>query len=330
MSVEKILVIGSNSFSGATFAAHALNAGAEVVGMSRSPEPSDVFLPYKWVPHGRFRFYALDLNRDLDGIMKVVNEFKPEFVVNFAAQSMVPQSWQNPEHWFMTNVVSMVKLHDRLRACDFIQKYVQISTPEVYGNTSGLVREEAPYHPSTPYAVSKAACDMSLMAYFKAYGFPVVFTRAANVCGPGQQLYRIIPRAVFCILSGEKLKLQGGGHSIRSFIHMKDVSEGTLRAARLGKPGEIFHLATHRQISIRDLVQKICDSMGASFEDCVEVSEGRLGLDAAYLLDYSKARRELGWEPVISLEGIIAETVEWMKKRWPEIQQQPRDYVHKP
>ncbi|HBA84529.1 MAG TPA: dTDP-glucose 4,6-dehydratase [Verrucomicrobia bacterium] len=330
MSREKILVIGSNSFSGASFVGYALQDGAEVVGTSRSPEPSDVFLPYKWVPHDRFTFHQLDLNIHLDETMELVNSFKPDYVVNFAAQSMVPQSWQHPEHWYMTNVVSMVKLHDRLRKCDFIKKYVQISTPEVYGNTSGLVGEDTPYNPSTPYAASKAACDMSLMTFVKAYGFPVVFTRAANVCGPGQQLYRIIPRTIFCIMAGEKLKLQGGGVSVRSFIHMKDVSSGTLQAARAGQAGEIFHLSTDRRISIRDLVQMICDVMGESFDKHVEVAEGRLGLDAAYLLDYAKARKQLGWEPVVSLETIISDNVDWMRKNWDEIRRQPRDYIHKP
>lgn len=326
---EKILVIGSNSFSGASFAAHVLKAGAEVMGVSRSPEPSDVFLPYKWIPHDSFSFYQLDLNHDLEAIMERVNEFRPGYVVNFAAQSMVAQSWEYPEHWFTTNVVSMVKLHDRLRKCDFLKKYVHISTPEVYGSTEGTVREDTPYNPSTPYAVSKAACDMSLTTFFRAYDFPVVFTRAANVCGPGQQLYRIIPRAIFCILSGEKLQLQGGGSSVRSFIHIRDVSEGTFRAARDAEPGSIYHLSTERCVSIRQLVEEICRQMNVSFDDHVDIVESRLSQDATYLLDCTKARAELKWEPVTSLEEIIRETIDWVKNNWDEIQRQPTQYVHK-
>lgn len=326
----RFLVLGSNSFSGATFVAHVLQQGGEVVGISRSPEPSPVFLPYKWTAHERFSFYAYDLNHDLDAILAVVKSFRPEYVINFAAQSMVPQSWQNPDHWFTTNVLSMVRLHERLRTCDFLKSYVNISTPEVYGNTRGVVTEDAPYNPSTPYAVSKAACDMSLMTYVKAYGFPAVFTRAANVCGPGQQLYRIIPRTVFCILSGEKLRLEGGGRSTRAFIDMRDVSEGTLRTALFARPGSIYHLSTDRRVSIIDLVALICENMKASFDSCVQVAEGRLGLDAEYSLDFSRARAELNWEPRIALEQIIADTREWMQANWTEIQRQPRSYIHKP
>jgi dTDP-glucose 4,6-dehydratase len=325
-----MVVIGSNSFSGAHFVAHALEAGAEVVGISRSPETAPVFLPYAWGSRERFQFHALDLNCDLDRIMEVVEKFQPAFVVNFAAQSMVAQSWEHPEHWFMTNTVSMVRLHDRLRKCAFLKKYVQVSTPEVYGNTSGLVKEDAPLNPSTPYAVSKAACDMSLVSFHRAYGFPAAFTRAANVCGPGQPLYRILPRTILSILTGRKLKLEGGGTSVRSFIHIRDVCEGTLRVARRGRPGEVYHLATGRSVTIRELVEMICRQMGVRFSDCVELAPARRGQDAAYLLDCTKAREELGWSPRISLEDTIVETIEWAQKNLEALKAQPQEYVHKP
>ncbi len=327
---EKHIVIGSNSFSGASYVGYLLAQGAEVVGISRSAEPSEVFLPYKWNAHERFRFCQMDLNHDLGRIVEVVDEFRPNYVINFAAQGMVAQSWDCPEHWFMTNTVAMVNLHDELRKCSFLKKFVQVSTPEVYGSTEGVIKEDAPYNPSTPYAVSKTACDMSLMAFHKAYDFPVVFTRAANVCGPAQQLYRILPRTIFCILSKEKLQLQGGGTSVRSFIHIRDVAEGTLRVTRDGAPGSVFHLSTDRQISIRELVEEVCRQMDADFDKHVEVAEERLGKDAAYLLDCSEAREGLGWVPAISLEDTIGETIEWMRSRWGEIQHQPRQYTHKP
>ena len=148
--MEKILVVGSNSFSGASFVAHALETGAEVIGVSRSQEPSRVFLPYRWIPseaQQRFKFYPIDINLHLDVLMGILDQFRPRYVVNFAAQSMVAESWQNPDHWMMTNVVSTVRLHERLRHCDFIEKYVHISTPEVYGCCSGLVPENTHYNP---------------------------------------------------------------------------------------------------------------------------------------------------------------------------------------
>ena len=325
---EKIVVIGSNSFSGASFLPYAIDDGFEVVGVSRSKEPDSVFLPYKYLG-GEIEFHQLDLNHDLDKIMTLINSKKPEYVVNFSAQSMVAQSWDHPDHWFQTNVVSTVLFHDRLRRCDFLKKYVHISTPEVYGSCEGYIKENNSYYPSTPYAVSRAAADMSLHTFFNSYQFPVVFTRAANVYGPGQQLYRIIPRTILFIKLGKKLQLHGGGVSERSFIHMQDVSDATLRIMKQASPGEIFHIATNDSITIRNLVEMICDVMGVHFEDHVTVTEELMGKDSAYLLDSSKARRTLGWKDQVSLKEGILTVLQWIEKNLDILQQQPFDYVHK-
>lgn len=327
---EKIVVIGSNSFSGASFTDYVLEEGLTAIGMSRSCEPASVFLPYQKRAGATFRFYQLDLNHDLPEIMSVINKFRPDYVVNFAAQSMVAESWQHPEHWFQTNIVATVKFHDQLRQAGYLKKYVHISTPEVYGNCEGLIQEHTYYNPSTPYAVSRAAADMSLATFCKTYSFPAVFTRAANVYGPGQQLYRIIPRTILFFLTGRTLQLHGGGHSLRSFIHIRDVADGTLRVARHSTPGEIYHFSTSRNITIRALVEMIADQLGISFADRVEMVDERPGKDAAYLLDSSKARDKLGWQDQISLEQGIEETIAWVKDNLSALQQMPCDYIHKP
>jgi len=327
---DKIAVIGSNSFSGSNFVDYLLDNEIDVIGISRSPEPIPVFLPYKKHKNSKFKFCQLDLNHNLDEIIDVITDCKADYVVNFAAQGMVAQSWQHPEHWFQTNAVANVMLHDRLRKLDFLKKYVHISTPEVYGSCEGLVKENTDYNPSTPYAVSRAAADMSLMSFVKAYDFPVAFTRSANVFGSGQQLYRIIPRTILYFLIGKKLQLHGGGHSVRSFIHIRDVADGTLRVARNAEPGDIFHFSTSRNISIRAVVEMIAEQLNISFEDNVEIVGERLGKDAAYLLDNSKAKEKLGWEPKISLEQGIEGTIKWIKDNLEIIKQQPLDYIHKP
>lgn len=327
----KFLVIGSNSFSGASFVDYLLEQGAEVVGTSRSPEPGRAFLPYRW--HGKdnaFRFHRLDLNHDLDGITALLNDERPQYVVNFAAQSMVGESWKNPDHWFMTNVVSTVRLHERLRHLDFLEKYVHVTTPEVYGSTQGFIREDAPFNPSTPYAVSRAAADMSLRTYFDAYRFPVVFTRAANVYGPGQQLYRIVPRTILFVLLGRKLQLHGGGTSRRSFIHMRDVSDATLRIARQGPSGETFHISTNEIVTVRELVERICAKLSVPFESSVEVVGERLGKDAVYMLDSTKLRAQLGWQDGINLEQGLDECIAWVKTNLDALKHEPFEYVHKP
>jgi len=330
---ERIAIIGSNSFSGASFVRYCLEEGYEVLGASRSEESARCFLPYRWLPpelQREFRFVRCDLNHDVEPLIEALTEFRPPWIVNFAAQSMVADSWRSPEDWYQTNVVANVRLHDRLRKCSWLRKYVHVSTPEVYGSTGGLVDENAPFNPSTPYAASRAACDLHLRTFFNQYKFPVVWTRAANVYGPGQQLYRIIPRTILSIRLGEKLSLHGGGLSVRSFIHIRDVADATLRLAESAPPGETYHLSTSHNISIRELVEKICRQMGADFSAIVQVTEERPGKDAAYLLDSTKARTTLGWSDRITLESGLCETVRWVEDYLAELRRQPFDYIHKP
>lgn len=332
MSVSnRFLVIGSNSFSGAWFVKGLLDRGCEVIGVSRSQEPHAVFLPYKpLADSSRFRFVQIDINHQLEELVALVKAFEPAYVVNFAAQGMVAQSWETPEHWYQTNVVGQVKLHDQLRRLPFIRKYVHVSTPEAYGSTEGWIRESFQFAPSTPYAVSRAACDLHLMSFYRAYKFPVCFTRAANVYGPGQQLYRIIPRAMLYARLGKKMQLHGGGHSIRSFIHMEDVVDATYRVALDGVPGDSYHISTYQTISIRDLVQKVAEMTGVPFAELAQVSEDRLGKDQAYLLDSAKIRDELGWSSRIELDEGLAQTLAWIDANLDTLKSLPFDYIHKP
>lgn len=245
--MSKVLVLGSNSFSGASFCSFLVQQGIDTVGASRSPELDEVYLPYRWgSPSGNFRFEQIDLNHDLDELIALINKERFSTIVNFAAQSMVGQSWDHPEDWMTTNVVSGAKLAEKLRHLDFLDKYVHVTTPEVYGSTDGWIKEDTPFNPSTPYAVSRAAGDMTFKIYHEAFDLPIVSTRAANVYGQGQRLYRIIPRTILSILTDKKLQLHGGGVSTRSFIHMDDVSPATWAIAQEGTIGETYHISTPR------------------------------------------------------------------------------------
>ena len=328
--METVFVIGSNSFSGASFVGFALQQGVKVIGTSRSEEPIPAMLPYKWRDHSNFAFHKLDLNTELEGIEALLHSVKPKHVVNFAAQSMVGESWKSPQDWFMTNVVSTVKLHDSLRKCNFLERYVHVSTPEVYGSCSGFVDENFPFNPSTPYAVSRAAADMSLRTFRAAYDFPVVTTRAANVYGPGQQLYRIIPRTILFILLGRRLQLHGGGVSTRSFIHMSDVSDATWRIMLRGNNGDTYHISTNEVVSIKGLVERICQKLGVNFDDHVEVVGERMGKDSAYHLDSTKLRTELGWSDHVSLDAGLNECIAWVRNNIEALKVSSYDYSHKP
>jgi dTDP-glucose 4,6-dehydratase len=325
-----VCVIGSNSFSGASYCKFLLEQGYQVIGISRSLEPVDALLPYSWVNGAnKVNFFQLDINHDLAQIENLFDKLKPSHIYNFAAQSMVGQSWDYPEHWFMTNVVSTIKLHNMLRYKDYLDKYIHISTPEVYGSCSGYIDESQVFNPSTPYAVSRAAADMSLKTFFDVHQFPVISTRAANVYGEGQQLYRIIPRTILYILLGKKLSLHGGGHSELSFIHIDDVSNATHLIAQQGIIGDCYHIATNSTVTIRQLVELVCQEMSADFDEVCQVTDDRKGKDAAYLLNSEKIRNELTWSDKISLEQGISRTIQWAKTNLNYLKKQPLDYIHK-
>jgi len=327
--MDTVLVIGSNSFSGASFVKFLIEKGYFVIGISRSQEPNKVFLPYRWRDSSSFKFYSYDLNKNFEEIVNLLKDYKPSYVVNFSAQSMVAESWISPEDWFMTNVVSTIKLHDVLRKSNFLKRYVHFSTPEVYGSCSGFVKEDFVFNPSTPYAVSRAAADMSLKTFYNAYNFPVVTTRAANVYGPGQQLYRIIPRTILFILLGRKLKLHGGGASTRSFIHINDVSDATYKIMKNGRNGDTYHISTNEVISIRNLVESICNKLNVNISEHIEYAEDRVGKDSAYHLDSNKIRNELNWSEAISLDKGINDCIDWVNENFETLKKQPFEYLHK-
>lgn len=326
----KICVIGSNSFSGSNFADHCLTEGHAVLGVSRSELPHPSFLPFTTNRNNElFRFERVDLNSDLTKLKGLCEEYKPDLVVNFSAQSMVGQSWEVPEDWYATNVLSLSKLINMLSGIKTMKRYVHVTTPEVYGSTPDWIKEGAEFNPSTPYAVSRAAGDMHLRIMAKFKDFPVVFTRAANVYGPGQQLYRVIPKALLSAKLGKVFPLHGGGISRRSFIHIKDVSRATLMIADRGKLGEDYHISTEKLVTIRQVVDAAFALYGKELKLEESVAPERLGKDAGYFLDSTKLRTELDWHPVRSLEDGLKETKTWVDQNARVLSHMRWEYAHK-
>ena len=327
---KPILVLGSNSFSATSFIDYMLTAGYKVIGASRSTEIAPAFRPYKSNSNlNNFSFLQIDLKVGAGAIAEIVKRNQIEFIFNFAAQSMVAQSWDYPEHWYQTNVVALAELGNVLLKEKSIKKFVHFTTPEVYGSTSGWLKEGFDFSPSTPYAVSRAAGDWHLKCMFENYGFPVIFTRAANVYGPGQQLYRIIPRTILAALLGQKLPLHGGGKSIRSFIHIDDVSSALEAVLKTGVTGDTYHISTESLNSISDLVETLANLLNVDFEELIERGPERPGKDFAYQLSSEKIRRELGWSDRIDLNTGLADTLKWAQLHLDDIRGLPIDYEHK-
>ncbi|MDP3920162.1 MAG: GDP-mannose 4,6-dehydratase [Candidatus Omnitrophota bacterium] len=329
MGKETVAVIGSNCFTGSHVVDRLLqDKDLRGIGLSRSPEKKDFFLPYKSRAEADFQFFQVDLNRQSEELIRILDEFEPSTVINVAALSEVALSNFQPMDYFDTNTMGVVKLCSQLRERSYLKRYVHISSAEVYGSCPEPLLESAPLNPSTPYAVSKAAGDMYLQTLYKNFDFPMMLIRSTNVYGRHQQLFKIIPRTIIYLKQGKTLELHGGGMAVKTWLHIRDVSEGIYQAMKKGKPGEIYHFADAHSYTIRDLVERICRLMGKDFSACTKDVGERLGQDARYELDYGKAKRELGWQPRVSFEEGLRETIEWLENDPNEIEGESLVYVH--
>jgi dTDP-glucose 4,6-dehydratase len=277
----------------------------------------------------RYSYHQLDLNRDMDRILALLDSERPACIVNFAAQSEVAPSWVRPEHWFETNCVALARLTNHLKKSDYLRRYVHISSPEAYGSCSGSVYEDCPFNPSTPYAASKASADLLLSTYYKQFGYPLLTVRSTNVYGARQQLFKIIPRAAIYLKAGKRIELHGGGHAVKSYIHVRDVSRGELAILERGRVGEVYHLSPDTGIAVCDVVRLICERMGKNFSDFTLTVGERPGQDAAYLLNSDKARRELCWRPQVPIDEGLAEVIRWVDEYWAQISESTLEYQHK-
>jgi dTDP-glucose 4,6-dehydratase len=328
--MKKVLIIGSNSFAGSDFIDFLLSKNFMVFGVSRNNEISKEHLRYKNNKKLKnFKYYKINLNKnkDLDKLIKVIKFHKIQYIVNFAAQGMVAESWINPEDWYLTNVVSnsiLIKKISKLK----IKKYLNFSTPEVYGHTPSLIRENNVFAPTTPYAISRSAQDLNLIAYYKNYNFPVVFTRAANIYGPYQQSFRIIPKIIISILTNKKIPIHGKGNTLRSFVYMPDVSRALYKILIDKKNiGETFHISSKKFLNILELIKLINRLMNVKNKNTYHVKE-RDGKDLKYTLDSNKIRKLYSWSEQTNLISGIYETIDWVKKNINYFKKSPLEYIH--
>ena len=328
--MNKILILGSNSFAGSHLVNDSLDKNFKVVGISRSKNLYNPLQPYfKNKNINNFKFYKLDLNKDLYSIIALIKKFKPEYIVDFAGQGMIAPSFDFPEHWYQTNVLSKIKLYNSLARFNFIKKYIKISTPEVYGSTRKKISENDYYNPTTPYAASHAAIDTYLRILNLNYDFPSIITRFSNFYGPHQQNYRLIPNLIIKILTKKLFILEGKGNSIRSFIYASDITNALFKVIKKGKNGEIYHFSGSDFYTIRSIIEKICTSMNVNFNDYIKVGKTRIGLDHSYFMKSQKSKQKLNWSTKISLNSGLLKTIAYFDKNINLINKKPSHYIHK-
>ncbi len=265
-----------------------------------------------------YRYWTLHLVDQLREYMEILDKEKPDVVVNFAAQGEGAASFGADAHYYyLTNCVALSKFVEELRKRDYVRRFIQIGSSEVYGSVQGPTKEEDQFNPSSPYGISKAAFDKHLEVMHRVHGFPANVVRPANAYAPGQQLHRIIPKAIICALKGEKFQLHGGGRSEKCYFHADDLSRGIVTVIEKGALGQVYNCSSAEPISMRTLALQIAYAVGRPFEDFVEVAPERVGQDSRYWPDATKLRA-LGWRPVVELSTGLDDMVQWIKK-YPEL-----------
>lgn len=271
-----------------------------------------------------FRFVKLDIC-DRQGVYKIFEEEHPDVVVNFAAESHVDRSIENPEIFLQTNIIGTSVLMDACRKYG-IRRYHQVSTDEVYGDLpldrpDLFFHEDTPIHTSSPYSTSKASADLLVMAYHRTYGLPVTISRCSNNYGPYQFPEKLIPLMIANALADKPLPVYGEGLNVRDWLYVEDHCKAIDMILHNGTVGEVYNIGGHNEMKNIDIVKLICKYLQKP-ESLIEHVQDRKGHDMRYAIDPTKIYDELGWLPETMFKDGIRLTIQWYldnRKWWENI-----------
>lgn len=311
--MKTYIILGGNGVFGVHAAFYLLKHAnpKKVICVGRNPEKAPHFTLDLGKGDPRYAYHQIHVVFEQDRLLELFDAEKPEVIVNFAAQGEGAVSWKKSWRFYETNATALAKMTEDLLSRSYLERWIQIGTSELYGSIDFAAKEDTPIKPTSPYAASKAAGDLHLMAISNVLKFPMNIIRPSNAYAPGQLLHRVIPRAVLCGLTGQKLPLQGGGKARKSYIHARDLARAIHLVSEKAPLGKVYNAGPALPISIRDLVTKVAAAMNMSLEQLCEITEDRLGQDSQYWLDSSAIKKDVGWEPQISIEEGIKEMVEW-------------------
>ena len=261
--------------------------------------------------HGdRYEFFKADI-ANADQMDELMTEHQFYAIINFAAESHVDRSINSPQNFIHTNVIGTSVMLDCARRHG-VQRFVQISTDEVYGSlgATGKFTEQSPLDPSSPYSSSKAGADLLALACFKTYGQEVVVTRCSNNYGPYQFPEKFIPLMITKAMRDEPLPVYGDGMNVRDWIHVQDHCAAVVAALFEGKPGAIYNFGGNSEMVNLDVAKRILKRL-AKPESLISFVEDRLGHDRRYAIDSAFVQSELKWKPRHNFEQGLNETIEW-------------------
>jgi dTDP-glucose 4,6-dehydratase len=299
----------------------------KVVAIGRNPAKPKAFSLGVGDGDPRYVYHAIHLTYELELLLEVLDRERPQVIVNYAAQGEGAASWKHSWRFYETNSMGLARLTEALQSREYLERFIHIGTSELYGSVNHAAREDEPIKPSSPYAASKAAFDMHLMAVSRTLRFPMNIIRPSNAYGPGQQLHRVIPKAILFGLTGRRLPLHGGGRAEKSYIHTRDLARAIHLVAEEAPLGSVYNAGPKEPTSIRRVVEFVAEALDMPFDKLCEVTGDRLGQDARYWLDSSAIKRDIGWEPRISWQQGMVEMVDWVRSNLEELRKLPTDFV---
>jgi dTDP-glucose 4,6-dehydratase len=322
----KIIVTGGAGFIGSNFVYHMLNKYPEyeIICVDNLTYAGNLSTLQEAFKNKKFSFHKVDI-ADRNAVFSLFEEVRPDIVVNFAAESHVDRSIENPSIFVDTNISGTVVLMDASIKYG-VKRYHQVSTDEVYGDLpldkpELLFTEETPLKTSSPYSSSKASADLFVHAYNRTYGLPITISRCSNNYGPNHFPEKLIPLMIINALNDKPLPVYGDGQNVRDWLYVEDHCEAIDLIIHDGKIGEVYNVGGHNEMANIDIVKLICKTLDKP-ESLITYVNDRKGHDRRYAIDPTKIHSELGWLPKTNFENGIQKTIQWYldnRDWWEEI-----------
>ncbi len=311
----KILVTGGAGFIGGNFIHYMLNKYSDykIICLDSLTYAGNIETLNNVFNDSRFKFIMADISNRIT-VYGVFEEEKPDIVVNFAAESHVDKSIDNPGLFLQTNIIGTGILLDASRKYD-VKRYHQVSTDEVYGDlplnrTDLYFTEETPIKTSSPYSASKASADLLVQAYYRTFKTPITISRCSNNYGPYHFPEKLIPLMIVNALNNKPLPVYGKGENVRDWLFVTDHCSAIDKVIHDGKIGEVYNIGGHNERSNIEVVKTILKELNKP-ESLIKFVDDRPGHDLRYAIDPSKIKNELGWEPTTTFEEGIKITIKW-------------------
>lgn len=320
------IVTGGAGFIGSNFIFHMLHKYPDdrIVCLDKLTYAGNLSTLAPVMEQKNFRFVKLDIC-DREGVYRLFEEEHPDVVVNFAAESHVDRSIEDPGIFLQTNIMGTAVLMDACREYG-IARYHQVSTDEVYGDLpldrpDLFFTEDTPIHTSSPYSSSKAGADLLVLAYHRTYGLPVTISRCSNNYGPYHFPEKLIPLMITNALNDKPLPVYGDGLNVRDWLYVEDHCKAIDLIVQNGRVGEVYNVGGHNEMKNIDIVKLICQELGKP-ESLIQYVSDRKGHDRRYAIDPAKIHKELGWLPETTFADGIHRTIQWYldhRKWWEHI-----------